>query len=100
MPHHIRGQWSDVIVDSDGGAYVVPDTHLDAKCEGVNLEDPWAEHKCELKYGSWTYDGNHIDLQAHKDKMDLADYEDFNQVQVLPNGLTKTATYSAIFSTD
>ena len=83
MRHRQPGAFPDALVYSSGSILVVPDTQLDAKCEGINLEDPWAEHTCALKFGSWTYDGDHIALKAHKDHMDLTDYRGFNQIQVI-----------------
>ena len=71
-------------VYSNGEILIVPDTHLDAQCEGINKEDRWAEHTCELKYGSWTYDGYNIDLQLYNDKkfLDMEHYKDSSQIQV------------------
>lgn len=82
MPYKQRGSYPDAIVGYDGTVSVVPDTHLDAKCEGVDLDDRWAEHHCELRFGSWTYDGEHISLKVHKEHMDLTDFRGINQLQV------------------
>ena len=84
MPYRNRGYYSNALIYSDGKILLVPDTHITAKCEGINLDDPWAEHTCELKYGSWTFDGHHIDLQLYNDKefMDLDSFKSDSQIQV------------------
>ena len=37
---------------------------------------------CTLRFGSWTYDGNQIDLVFYKHEVDLDDFEERSPVKV------------------
>lgn len=50
------------------------------------LRDFWAEQNCTLKYGSWTYDGNLIDLKFFGDEteVDVSEFRGTNPIKVGP----------------
>ena len=51
-------------------------------CAEANLDDFWGMQECTLKFGSWTYDGNHIDLRFYKNAVDLDDFDKASPVKV------------------
>jgi nicotinic acetylcholine receptor len=64
------------LVFSNGLVMWIPPSTMQAVCHGIDLTNwPSDEHECFLKFGSWTYDGNLIDLDFNKTKgLDLSDY--------------------------
>ena len=46
--------------------------------------DFWAEQNCTLKYGSWTYDGNMIDIKFFGDEteVDVSEFRSTNPIKV------------------
>lgn len=61
-----------VVVYSDGQMNWVPPIHFTVKCSEANNDEHGSEWECSLKFGSWTHDGNNIDLQAHSDTVDMS----------------------------
>jgi hypothetical protein len=84
------GATSNALIYPSGDVLIVPDTHVDAICDGIDLDDPWAEHSCKLKFGSWTYDGYLLNLQfyAAQEKIDVSDYYESCPMQVSICGCT------------
>ena len=60
----------------------MPDAHIEAVCAEANLDDFWGMQECTLKFGSWTYDGNQIDLQFYKNAVDEEDFDKASPVKV------------------
>ena len=49
------------------------------------MANPWADQQCNLKFGSWTWDGNALELQKYKDEFApeaIEDYSDNCPVEV------------------
>ena len=51
-------------------------------CTEANLDDFWGMQECTLKFGSWTYDGNLIDLRFYKNAVDDEDFDKSSPVKV------------------
>ena len=53
------------------------------KCD-LPLRDFWAEQNCTLKYGSWTYDGNLVDIKFFGDEteVDVSEFRRTNPIKV------------------
>ena len=60
----------------------MPDAHIEAVCAEANLDDFWGMQECTLKFGSWTYDGNLIDLKFYKKALDDEDFDKSSPVKV------------------
>ena len=63
-----------VILESDGKSKWLAPIILRSKCP-INVEFfPFDTQKCELKFGSWTYDGLRLNLMLESDHADLSKY--------------------------
>ena len=51
---YLRGQRETVVVTSDGGVTWIPPVKMTSMCKFDPLSD---EQNCELKFGSWVYNG-------------------------------------------
>ena len=52
------------VVDADGGVNQVPPGIFTTSCHMNTRWFPFDDQLCELTFGSWTYDGTQINLQA------------------------------------
>lgn len=55
-----------VNVFNDGTVLWMPQAILRSTCEFNTKYFPFDENECHLKFGSWTHDGNHLDLQFYE----------------------------------
>ena len=78
----MRGEFPNAIVYPNGKILLIPDTHLEAVCHDADLRDFWADQNCTLKYGSWTYDGNKIDLKFFGAEVDVSEFRKTNPIKV------------------
>ena len=48
------------------------------------LRDFWADQNCTLKYGSWTYDGDKIDVKffGEETEVDVSEFRKTNPIKV------------------
>ncbi|XP_040563499.1 neuronal acetylcholine receptor subunit alpha-3 [Lepeophtheirus salmonis] len=64
----------NAIVYSNGKILYVPDTKLRIDCDNANLTDIWAVNECTIKYGSWTFDNDMMELVQFKDPVDISEF--------------------------
>ncbi|XP_055333397.1 neuronal acetylcholine receptor subunit alpha-7-like isoform X2 [Paramacrobiotus metropolitanus] len=65
---------SNVVVYSTGDCVYIPPGIFKSTCK-INIKwFPFDEQHCTLKFGSWSYDGNRIDLQLKKNEADLSGF--------------------------
>ena len=72
----------------------MPDAHLEAVCAEADLDDFWGMQECTLKFGSWTYDGNLIDLKFYEKALDDEDFDKSSPVKVCKN---MQSTYGSVY---
>ena len=58
---------ANVIVQSDGSVLWVPPVRVTHRCDLDRTNWPRDEAVCLLKFGSWTFDGNHLNLSLYND---------------------------------
>lgn len=63
-----------VILSSDGTSTWYAPTILKSRCAIDITFFPFDDQKCDLHFGSWTYDGNRVDLINASAGVDLKSY--------------------------
>ena len=73
------------VVSHDGKVEWLPTAVFKSSCNIDVSSFPFDKQKCDLKFGSWTYDGTKLvlDFYENKNYMDLADYYESNVWDVL-----------------
>ncbi|VDK83074.1 unnamed protein product [Litomosoides sigmodontis] len=65
---------TNIIVYNTGDISWIPPAIFKISCK-INIEwFPFDEQRCFFKFGSWTYDGNKLDLQPGKGGFDISEY--------------------------
>ena len=54
---------SNIVYSSNGDATWIPSTHVKAYCSMNMTYWPHDKHICRLKFGSWTYSGEDLQVQ-------------------------------------
>jgi len=68
---------TNVVVTNEGGCTYIPPGIFKSTCKIDITWFPFDDQECEMKFGSWTYDGFKLDLKLKdKDGGDLATYVD------------------------
>ncbi|KAL5018214.1 hypothetical protein ScPMuIL_003936 [Solemya velum] len=64
------------VISCDGTVLWMPQAILRSSCQFETTYFPFDEQRCHLKFGSWTYDGNRIDLIffQNRSQFDLTDF--------------------------
>merc|ERR1712064_81303 len=65
------------VIYSSGTVTYLPPTDITVKCSKFN-NDAWFEntmYSCKIKYGSWTYSGDKVDIELNSDYIDLSTYQ-------------------------
>ena len=65
---------TNIVVYSDGRCAWVPLGLFISTCKIDIRWFPFDDQYCSLKFGSWTYDGNKINLTAKDTKIDTSNY--------------------------
>ncbi|GBL76051.1 CHRNA7-FAM7A fusion protein [Araneus ventricosus] len=66
---------TNVVVRSNGSCTYIPPGIFKSTCKIDITWFPFDDQRCKMKFGSWTYDGNQIDLQLSSMKGgDLSTY--------------------------
>ncbi|XP_063700655.1 neuronal acetylcholine receptor subunit alpha-7-like isoform X2 [Culicoides brevitarsis] len=66
---------TNVVVKNDGGCLYVPPGIFKSTCKIDITWFPFDDQNCEMKFGSWTYDGNQLDLVLNSESGgDLSDF--------------------------
>jgi len=78
---------TNVLVYNTGDVLWVPPCQFKAYCNLTLDVTPYGEQKCGLKFGSWTYDGDLLDLQFYNQqhKVDLSDFWDNSDYEITSN---------------
>jgi len=67
---------TNVVVTNEGGCTYIPPGIFKSTCKIDITWFPFDDQDCEMKFGSWTYDGFKLDLQLKDEKGDLGTYVD------------------------
>lgn len=65
---------TNVVVTSAGGCSYIPPGIFKSTCKIDITWFPFDDQDCEMKFGSWTYNGFKLDFQLKDDKGDLGTY--------------------------
>ncbi|XP_054718543.1 neuronal acetylcholine receptor subunit alpha-7-like [Uloborus diversus] len=66
---------TNVVVRNNGSCTYIPPGIFKSTCKIDITWFPFDDQKCNMKFGSWTYDGNHIDLRLSSEEGgDLSTY--------------------------
>ncbi|XP_071964744.1 acetylcholine receptor subunit alpha-like 1 [Antedon mediterranea] len=77
------------LVYSNGLIYWLPPAIYKSSCQ-INVRYfPFDEQRCIMKFGSWTYDGSLIDLNPGKDQVDLEDYWESGEWDIISSPATR-----------
>lgn len=67
---------TNIIVYSNGKCSWMPPGLFISAC-AINIQwFPFDDQKCNMKFGSWTYDGNKINLTAMSSEIDISNYQE------------------------
>lgn len=82
-----------VLVYPDGEVLWIPPVDIKAICANFSYTaGPMDEQECNIKLGSWTHDGNMIDLKLfnNKDNMDMTDFYNTTSAYVVTRHMEGT----------
>ncbi|XP_022237264.1 neuronal acetylcholine receptor subunit alpha-7-like isoform X3 [Limulus polyphemus] len=65
---------TNVVVQHNGSCSYIPPGIFKSTCKIDITWFPFDDQKCVMKFGSWTYDGNSLDLLLSSDEADLSNY--------------------------
>jgi nicotinic acetylcholine receptor len=74
---------TNIVVYSDGTCNWLPLGLYISSCAIDIRWFPFDDQKCKLKFGSWTYDGNKINLTKKADKIDLSTYQESGEWEII-----------------
>jgi len=74
---------TNVIVSSTGAVSWIPLGILTSACSIDITWFPFDEQKCPMKFGSWTYDGNKLNLTKMDDPVDLSTLQENGEWDVI-----------------
>ncbi|KAL8577716.1 hypothetical protein ACOMHN_062330 [Nucella lapillus] len=83
------------VVENTGQILWMPQAMLNSSCAFDTLFFPFDQQQCELKFGSWTYDGFKLDVDfiEGQQSMDLSDFTPNNEWTIMFNGGVKNVQY-------
>lgn len=74
---------TNVVVSSNGDCLWVPPGLFLSTCK-INIAwFPFDDQECEMKFGSWTYDGSSINLQLQSDSGDISSFIENGEWQLV-----------------
>jgi nicotinic acetylcholine receptor len=65
---------TNVVVDSSGGCLYIPPGIFKSTCKIDITWFPFDDQDCDMKFGSWTYNGFKLDLKLKAERGDLGTY--------------------------
>ena len=66
---------TNIVVQSDGSCKWVPIGLFISSCT-INIRwFPFDDQKCEMKFGSWSYDSGKLNLTLAQDEIDMTNYQ-------------------------
>jgi len=81
-------------VDSPGNLWIPPAIYM-SSCAIDITNFPFDEQTCNMKFGSWTYDGLKLDIHfyAEKAEIDISDYIDSNEWNLIGHPARRRVQY-------
>jgi nicotinic acetylcholine receptor len=77
---------SNVLIYSNGNILWIPPCKMTSGCHLNLWKEPYGENTCSFKFGSWTFDGNLIDIGFFKDaSMDVSHLSDTSGFEIVKN---------------
>ncbi|XP_072051070.1 neuronal acetylcholine receptor subunit alpha-3-like [Amphiura filiformis] len=77
------------LLSSHGEIYWLPPAIYRSSCKIDVTYFPFDQQECTLKFASWTYDGHKVDLIPINDKVDLEDYWESGEWDIIDTPATK-----------
>jgi len=86
---------SKVLIFSSGEILWVPPCKMLSHCDLTLNKQPYGEQVCGMKFGSWTFDGNVLDVDFYQGNktIDLSDLNNSSGFEVLSTTAKKTDKY-------
>jgi len=86
-----------VVVDSDGQVMWIPPAIYMSSCAIDITHFPFDIQECEMKFGSWTYDGLKLDIDFYgaKEEIDISDYIPSNEWNLVGHPAIRRVEYYA-----
>ncbi|OWA51486.1 Neuronal acetylcholine receptor subunit beta-3 [Hypsibius exemplaris] len=86
---------SRALLYNNGTVFWPPPTKMRSTCK-VNIEYfPFDTQECEMKFGSWVYNGFQVDVVARTDRVDLSDYVKNGEWELQSVVVERRVTYYA-----
>ena len=82
---------SNIIIYSMGYIFWLPPAIYKSSCDIDVLYFPFDQQECPMKFASWTYDGNYVDLVPAAAKVALEDYWESGEWVIINSPMTKNA---------
>nr|QQY02548.1 nicotinic acetylcholine receptor alpha subunit-4 [Cryptocotyle lingua] len=84
-----------VIVQHDGSIKWMPPAIFKSNCKIDIKRFPFDEQTCHMKFGSWTYDGNRLDVSFISDEKHvlLSDYTESNEWEIIARPAMRNVKY-------
>ncbi|CAH1796943.1 unnamed protein product [Owenia fusiformis] len=74
------------VVSSDGSVTWIPSMAITASCKRLKkTANGRCKINCPLKFGSWTYDGNRLNLTSNSDTVDVSSYVENEDWELVEN---------------
>jgi len=89
---------TNILMYSNGEVLWVPPCKAISHCPGLTLHtEPYEPQTCSLKFGSWTYDGNTMDLKFYDNKaeIDVSDMVNSSNFEFISTTAEKHERYYA-----
>lgn len=87
---------TNVVVSSDGKCLWVPPGLFLSTCKIDITWFPFDDQKCDLKFGSWTYDGSAIDLQLAGEGGDISSFITNGEWELIGERLSFVTSYPSL----
>ncbi|KAK7506362.1 hypothetical protein BaRGS_00002474, partial [Batillaria attramentaria] len=83
-----------IVISDDGGVVWIPQAVFKSSCSIDIRHFPFDVQSCHLKFGSWTYNGNKLDLQfVYGPGFELTDYIPSNEWDILSSNAVRNVKY-------
>lgn len=84
-----------VVVTSDGGVLYIPRVQHRVSCQAVQADAPGAMWSCDMKFGSWVFDGFRMDLDFYNDEagINIDDFIENPAYAILEHDARKDTKY-------
>ena len=89
---------SRAMVRYDGNVFWPPPAKLRSSCEIDITYFPFDDQRCRMKFGSWTYDGNQVDITNRSAEVDLNNYVYSGEWQLLKIEVIRNEVFYACCS--